>query len=111
MKTKKERLDIIFHQLSTMPPVSDRNQANTLICNVVNEVENKETNLPLDYNPNSGRMFFYSFSPTIWENLESDPARLYLNSKHIVEIFNNGTIIIYRKQNDGTSEVFRKTGV
>lgn len=111
MKTKQERLEIIFEKLRSEPPISNRNQANDLICKVVNEVEDKETGLPLDFNSNSGRMFFYSFSIDQWENLDSDPARLDLNGKHVVELYNNGSIVIFSKRYDEVSEIFRKNGI
>ncbi|MCM8743982.1 hypothetical protein [Pseudomonas koreensis] len=111
MKTKQERLAIIFERLRSKPPASNRDLANFLICKVVNEVEDEETGLPLDFNSNSGRMFFYSFSVGQWENLDSDPARLDLNGKHIVELYNNGSIVIFSKRYGQISEIFRKDGI
>lgn len=111
MKTKQERLEIIFEKLRSEPPVSNRNQANDLICKVVNEVEDEETGLPLDFNSNSGRMFFYSFVIDQWENLHSDPARLDLNGKHVVELYNDGSIVIFSKRYGEVSEIFRKNGI
>ncbi len=54
MKTKKERLAIIFEKLKLEPAVANREQANKLICKIVNEVEDSETNLPLDFSSSSG---------------------------------------------------------
>lgn len=111
MKTKQERLEIIFEKLRSEPPISNRNQANDLTCKIANEVEDKETGLPLDFNSNYGQMFFYSFSIEQWQNLNSDPAHLDLNGKHVVEFYNNGSIVIFSKRYDQVSEIFRKNSI
>lgn len=111
MLSKYERLNIIFERLHLEESVSSREDANLLIKKVVNQVEDEETGLPNDYDSTSGRMFFYSFSIDAWTNLDSDPARLDLNRKHCIELYNNGDILIFEKDKDNNlKEVFNKKG-
>jgi hypothetical protein len=103
-------LKVIFERLKLACPASSRDEAHALVLEVVNEVEAEETGLPPNFSANSGRMYFYDFSPDLWKDLNSDPARLDLNQKHFIELYHSGRIVIFSRHYDEDTEVFRKDG-
>ena len=91
-RPKSARVKEILMRVKFAPPAHDRQSAHLLVINILEDVEDNCTTLPLNHR---GRMKFFSLGVGIWVDENKDPTHVILNNYKAI-IYDDGSIVIER---------------